>query len=95
MKIATGIAALAFVTFTSAAVASASCSIHNDTKWDFKVQSGNTHNQSVSAHTTTSIAAGKIIGKDEKSGKTMSGTCKDGDKLEITDEGGVPVLQVK
>jgi hypothetical protein len=51
--------------------------------------------QSVSAHATTSIAAGKIIGKDEKSGKTISGSCKDGDSLEIKDDHGVPVLSVK
>jgi hypothetical protein len=88
------LAAFSLVTAASS-IASANCSIHNDTGWDFKVQSGNTHNQSVSGHSTTSIAAGKIIGKDEKSGKTISGTCKDGDKLEITDDHGVPVLSVK
>ena len=86
-------------TFLSAtlisAVSSASCSIHNDTGFDFKVESGNTSNQSVGAHTSTSIAAGRIIGKDEKSGKTISGSCKDGDKLEVTDDHGVPVLTVK
>ncbi len=86
-------------TFLSAtlisAVSSASCSIHNDTGYDFKVESGNTSNQSVGAHTSTSIAAGRIIGKDEKSGKTISGSCKDGDQLEVTDDHGVPILTVK
>ncbi len=86
-------------TFVSAtlisAVSSANCSIHNDTGYDFKVESGNTSNQSVGAHTSTSIASGKIIGKDEKSGKSISGSCKDGDKLEVTDDHGVPVLSVK
>jgi hypothetical protein len=95
MKTFAIIAAFAFATITSAAVASANCRIHNDTGWDFKVESGNTFNQSVSAHSTTSIAAGKIIGKDEKSGKTISGSCKDGDSLEIKDDHGVPVLSVK
>ncbi len=77
-----------------AAPALASCRIHNDTSHDFTVESGNTSNQSVGAHTTTSIAAGKIIGKS-KDGKSISGSCKDGDSLEVKDEGGVPVMMVK
>ena len=75
--------------------ASASCRIHNDTKWDFKVESGNTSNQSVGAHTTTSIAAGKIKAVDEKSGKSVGGSCKDGESVEITDDHGTPILSVK
>ena len=90
------LAATALVTTLGlASTASASCRIHNDTKWDFKIESGNTSNQSVGAHTTTSIAAGKIKGVDAKSGKSISGTCKDGDNLEVTDDHGVPVLAVK
>jgi len=90
------IAATAFAASLGlASTASASCRIHNDTKWDFKVESGNTSNQSVGAHTTTSIAAGKIKGVDSKSGKSISGQCKDGDSLEIKDEGGIPVMTVK
>ena len=77
------------------AAADAGCRIRNDTKWSFKVESGNTSNQSVGAHTTTSIAAGKIKGVDAKAGKTISGMCKDGDSLEVKDEGGIPVLTVK
>ena len=73
----------------------ASCRIHNDTGWDFKVESGNTSNQGVGAHTTTSIAAGKIKGVDSKSGKTISGSCKDGDNLEVKDDHGIPVLSLK
>ena len=80
-------AALVFA--TSAAVAG--CSIHNDTKWAFTVTSGNTSNQSVGAHTQTSIAPGKIVGKS-KEGKTIGGSCKDGDRLEIKEEQGVPIL---
>lgn len=87
--------AVAVSTLTIAHAAWAGCRIHNDTKWSFKVESGNTSNQSVGAHTTTSIAAGKIKGVDSKAGKTISGTCKDGDSLEIKDEGGIPVLSVK
>ncbi|MGE0867275.1 MAG: hypothetical protein AB7P03_01845 [Kofleriaceae bacterium] len=76
-------------------VASANCRITNDTKWSFKVESGNTSNQSVGPHTTTSITPGKIKGKDDKAGKTISGSCKSGDTLIIKDEDGVPVLSHK
>ena len=38
----------------------ASCRIHNDTPYDFVVESGNTSNQSVGGHTETSINPGKI-----------------------------------
>ena len=72
----------------------ASCRIHNDTGWSFKIESGNTSNQSVGAHTTTSIAAGRIKGVS-KEGKTIGGQCKDGDSLEIKDDHGIPVLLVK
>ena len=73
----------------------AGCRIHNDTSYDFKVESGNTSNQSVGAHTTTTIASGKIKGVDAKAGKTISGSCKDGDELEVKDDHGTPVLSVK
>jgi len=87
---------LAFVTASLVPLAvHASCRIHNDTGWEFKVESGNTSNQSVGAHTTTSIAAGKIKGVDAKSGKTISGSCKDGDSLEVKDDHGIPVLSLK
>ena len=72
----------------------AGCSIHNDTSWSFVVTSGNTSNQQVGSHSQTAIAAGKITGKS-KEGKTIGGFCKDGDKLEIKDEQGIPVLFVK
>jgi hypothetical protein len=75
----------------AASTAVAGCSIHNDTKYAFMVTSGNTSNQSVGAHTQTSIAPGKIIGKS-KEGKTIGGSCKDGDRLEIKEEQGVPIL---
>lgn len=72
----------------------AGCSIHNDTDWSFTVTSGNTSNQMVGSHSQTSIAAGKIIGTS-KEGKTIGGFCKDGDKLEIKNEKGVPILTTK
>jgi hypothetical protein len=91
MKIVLG--SLAIV-LALAAPAHATCSIHNDTSWAFTVESGNVSNQSVGSHTQTSIAPGRIIGKS-KEGKTVSGSCKDGDRLEIADDHGVPVLTVK
>lgn len=87
--------AATILALAAAHTASASCRIHNDTQWDFKVESGNTSNQSVGPHTTTSIASGKIRGVDAKTGKSISGTCKDGDSLEVKDDHGVPVLENK
>lgn len=72
----------------------ASCRIHNGTKWSFTIESGNTSNQQVSSNSETSIASGKIKGKS-KEGKTISGFCKDGDRLEVTDEKGIPVMMMK
>jgi hypothetical protein len=86
--------AFALACLLHGAHAAASCSVHNDTKWSFTVTSGNTSNQMVNSHSQTSIAAGKIVGKS-KEGKTIGGFCKDGDKLEITDDHGVPVLMPK
>lgn len=77
-----------------ASAASASCRIHNDTKYSFKVESGNTSNQSVGAHTHTSIAAGKIIAKGDQ-GKSFGGHCKDGDSLVVKEEKGVVILMPK
>ena len=87
--------ALAATTLLVANAAIAGCRIHNDTGFDFKVESGNTSNQSVGAHTTTTIASGTIKGIDSKAGKTVSGSCKDGDELEIKDDHGIPVLSKK
>lgn len=85
-------AAVFAVSFASAA--SASCRIHNDTKYSFKVESGNTSNQSVGAHTHTSIAAGKIIARGDQ-GKSFGGSCKDGDELVVKEEKGVVILMPK
>ena len=95
MKTLIAASVFTFATLVAARAADASCRIHNDTGWSFTVESGNTSNQSVGSHTTTSIAAGKIKGVDKKSGKTISGQCKDGDSLEVKDEGGIPVMTLK
>ena len=78
----------------STTYAAAGCSLHNDTNWSFVVTSGNTSNQMVNSHSQTSIPSGKVVGKS-KEGKTVGGFCKDGDKLEITDDHGVPILMAK
>ena len=76
------------------ATAEASCRIDNQTKYTFTITSGNVSNQRVGAHTTTTIAAGKIVGKSDD-GKGIGGSCKDGDALVVKDEGGVPILMPK
>ncbi len=70
---------------------SASCRIKNDTATNFTVASGNTPNQRVNAHATTTIAPGKVQGHSED-GKTIAGTCKDGGDLVIKEKNGVPLL---
>lgn len=85
------LAAFALLASTAAA-AEARCRISNRTKYSFTVKSGNVSNQRIGANTTTSIASGKIIGKDDKSGKSFGGSCKDGDTLELKEESGVVVL---
>lgn len=90
-----GMTALAILANAAlAARAHASCSIHNGTRWEFTVESGHTSNQLVNSHTQTTIDAGKIIGKS-KEGKSISGFCKDGDQLEVTEDDGVAVLAPK
>jgi hypothetical protein len=72
----------------------AACRISNQTGYSFVVTSGNTSNQSLGAHTTTTIASGKILGKS-KEGKTIGGSCKDGDDLVVKEEQGVPLILPK
>jgi hypothetical protein len=69
----------------------ARCRVRNETKYSFTVESGNTSNQRVGAHTDTSIASGKIVGKSDD-GKTVGGFCKDGDVLLVQEEKGVPIF---
>ena len=87
-------AGLALVSLLPAASALASCHIFNDTKYSFTVESGNVSNQRVGAHTHTTIAPGKVIGKSDD-GKTVGGFCKDGEDVVIKEEKGVPILQPK
>ena len=89
---AAAVSALAVVFCAGRALAG--CQIHNDTSWSFVVTSGNTSNQVVGSHSQTAIAPGKIVGQS-KEGKTIGGFCKDGDKLEIQDVHGVPVIVPK
>ena len=76
------------------AEAFASCTVQNRTKYDFNVTSGNTSNQKLRGNSSMSIAAGAITG-ESREGKTISGSCKDGDTLVIEDKRGVPVMKQK
>ncbi|MEQ1506758.1 MAG: hypothetical protein ABMB14_31315 [Myxococcota bacterium] len=83
----------AFVAFAlPAGSAWATCGIHNDTGYSFKVESGNVSNQSVGSHTLTTIAAGNIVAKTDD-GKSVTGACKDGDKIKIVEESGKLVIK--
>ena len=74
-----------------AAAARASCVVKNETGYEFVVSSGNSPNQKVGAHATTTIEAGKISGKSPE-GRTISGSCKDGARLVVQEKNGVPLL---
>jgi hypothetical protein len=77
-----------------AARAGASCVVTNETGFAFVVASGNAADQKVAAHATTTIEQGKIEGKSPE-GKTISGACKDGDRLVVVEKNGVPLLEPK
>lgn len=84
-------AVLSAVAAVYATPALASCRIRNETGYSFTVESGNTSNQSVGSHTTTSIAAGRVIGKS-KDGKSFGGQCRDGEEIKIVEQSGVVVM---
>jgi len=67
------------------------CRIKNETKYSFKVESGNVSNQSVGAHTETSISSGKIIAKSSD-GKGVGGSCRDGESIKIVEDKGVLMI---
>jgi hypothetical protein len=73
------------------AAARASCVVTNETGFEFLVSSGNSANQKVGAHATTTIESGKIAGKSPE-GRTISGSCKDGARLIVREKNGVPLL---
>ena len=73
------------------AAARASCVVTNETGFEFVVSSGNSANQKVAPHATTTIEAGKISGKSPE-GRTISGSCKDGARLVVQEKNGVPLL---
>jgi hypothetical protein len=77
-----------------AAAARASCVVTNQTGYEFVVSSGNSPNQKVAAHATTTIEAGKISGKSPE-GRTISGSCKEGARLVVLEKNGVPLLLPK
>lgn len=85
---------LALAAAFSASPAFARCSIHNDTGESFTIESGNVSNQRIGAHTQSSINAGTIKAKAD-SGKSVGGSCRDGDSVEIKLSGGVLVITVK
>ena len=72
--------------------AEASCVVTNETGLDFVVSSGNKADQKVGAHSTTTIDAGKISGKSPE-GRTISGSCRDGERMVVVEKNGVPLLQ--
>lgn len=78
----------------TAGAAHATCRIHNQTKYSFRVESGNVSNQSLGANTITSIAPGKIIAKSND-GKSFGGSCTTGDQLVVKEEKGVVVMMHK
>jgi hypothetical protein len=93
-KLIASLATSAALLAALAAPAAAGCRIRNETKYSFTVTSGNVSNQKVGSNTTTTIAAGTITGKSDD-GKTIGGSCKEGDDLVIKDEKGIPVLTLK
>ncbi len=84
--------AVAIVTLYGGLAFAGRCDIFNDTGTSFTIESGNTSNQRVGAHTHTSIASGKIIAKSDD-GKGAGGSCNDGDKIKIVQDGGVYIIK--
>jgi hypothetical protein len=74
--------------------ARASCVVTNETAFEFIVSSGNSPNQKVAAHATTTVEAGKIVGKSPE-GRIISGSCKDGARMVVREKNGVPLLLPK
>ena len=83
--------ALAIIATPLAAMpAYATCTISNETDYDFIIKSGNYTNQSVGKNTTSSIASGTIVG--QSSGGTVSGSCSDGSRVKIIKKDGALIL---
>jgi len=93
-SIVAGLGGFVAVSLVAAAPACASCIVKNETGFEFVVSSGNSANQKVGAHATTTIEAGKIEGKSPE-GRTISGSCKDGASLVVQEKNGVPLLLPK
>lgn len=87
--------AAAVVALTASSAAYASCRIHNETGYSYTIESGNTSNQRVGSHTTTSIASGKVKAKSDDGKHNFGGSCKDGEEVVVKEEGGVVVMETK
>jgi hypothetical protein len=70
----------------------ADCTVRNDTRYDFDVDSGAATKQAVASHTKVQIASGKITGMSKKGKKQLSGNCKDGENIQIKEERGTIML---
>jgi hypothetical protein len=80
------------MTLVSGTAWAGSCRIFNDTGYSFSVESGNVSNQRVGSHTRTSISSGKIKAVDEDAGKSVGGSCQDGDEIKIVEDDGVLMI---
>ncbi len=72
-------------------VASARCTIRNETSYSFTVESGNTSNQRVGSHTTTSIDDGRIRARSDD-GQSAGGSCGDGETVRIVEDHGTVMI---
>jgi hypothetical protein len=91
----TALASLVALSLSAAGTARASCHIHNDTGFSFTVESSNTSNQRVGAHTTTTIAPGKVIAKSDDGKASFGGMCTEGMSVEVKEDHGVVVMMPK
>ncbi|MBI5543620.1 MAG: hypothetical protein HY901_07015 [Deltaproteobacteria bacterium] len=91
MKTAMLLSLVVVSSLLSASAFAGRCDIKNTTSKSFTIESGNTSNQRVGGNTSTSINAGKIVGKADGGGG-VGGFCKDGDKIKIVEDKGVYMI---
>ena len=80
------------ITLTASVASAGRCSIKNETKYSFTISSGNTSNQRVGSHTSTSIASGEIIAKADGEKKSVGGACAAGSKIKIVEKKDVLMI---